>query len=165
MEAFLKVKGCLLLPKCWFLPPTSGSCIRIGETWAEKKCIHLSSHKISVFHRGNGQISPLTGFVNSYWGLRGGGVVGNVRMPCELEQAVTSLCHGRGRPALQRGLESAGDTGGDGWVTMGQPQSHARAQMARLRPQHQSAAMKLDLNRQSIRDFFPSPLEHIPWPS
>lgn len=40
-------------------------------------------------------------------------MVGNVRMPCELEQAVTSLCHGRGRPALQRGLESAGDKGGE----------------------------------------------------
>lgn len=37
----------------------------------EKKSIHLSSHKTSVFHRGNGKISPLTGFVNSYWGLQG----------------------------------------------------------------------------------------------
>lgn len=42
------------------------------ETSAEKKSIHLSSHKTSVFHRGNGKISPLTGFVNSYWGFREG---------------------------------------------------------------------------------------------
>lgn len=85
-------------------------------------------------------------------------MVGNVRMPCGLEQAVTSLCHGRGRPALQRGLESAGDKGGE--RDESQRDGHSPtpgAKIARLHPQHQRAAMKLDLDHQSIGEFFPPP--------
>lgn len=127
VEAFLKIKACLWLPKCWFLPPTSGNCIRLGETWAEEKCTHLSSHKTSVFHRGNGQVSPLTGFVNSYWGLwvSGGkcqnalwtGTGGDLTLPWEGTASTPK------RPWVSRRQRWR-----EGWVTTGRPQSHARGQ-------------------------------------
>lgn len=97
LEAFLKAKGLFIAAKVlifFFLPLAT---IWELETWVEKKSIHLSSHKTSVFHRGNGKISPLTGSVNSYWGLGGGqcaksregqvalcpGTLGDLTLPCD----------------------------------------------------------------------------------